>query len=368
MEILYNECEGADPCNPGITSEQSNGYPSKVIGPHLPSRLYKTGTPSTGKGVCVKFTTPKESTEAFSVPFLSTSGNCGPKVGHKGRLVAVLCDLAGPCFTHVRGSSMIQSTVEGLVCCRTRLSQTAKVLWRHRPARGSGHLKHINFPQRACTQTQNRTFRDGQSGQFLGKIDPAENFRPGNLPSKSTFFYLKGRNRMKRRKYKGQRFLNIPYEHTIRTIDDLSSNHLSYTRNHHQSRTETKPLHTLHRLEALEKNMQHIPINQNIKNQDDIDSQIDILPRNIHFAFHKATRPNGTTGRSSITNPYLQNLIRDRNRYTRKYQKTGHLLHRPHRNLLTTLIQKRLTAIRNNSWQKRSDKIDKVDYTGKPTS
>ncbi|KOX76059.1 hypothetical protein WN51_12871 [Melipona quadrifasciata] len=37
--------------------------------------------------------------------------------------------------SHVFGKvgSMLQSTVEGLICCRAKLSQTAEVLWRHRP-------------------------------------------------------------------------------------------------------------------------------------------------------------------------------------------------------------------------------------------
>ncbi|KAK1124543.1 hypothetical protein K0M31_006891 [Melipona bicolor] len=47
------------------------------------------------------------------------------------------------CVSHLFGKvdSMLQSTVEGLVCCRTKFSQTARILWRHRPAGGSGHLK-----------------------------------------------------------------------------------------------------------------------------------------------------------------------------------------------------------------------------------
>ncbi|KOX81127.1 hypothetical protein WN51_10052 [Melipona quadrifasciata] len=45
--------------------------------------------------------------------------------------------------------SMLHSKVEGLVCCRTKLSQTAELLWRHKPH----GLKHINFSRRACSQT-----------------------------------------------------------------------------------------------------------------------------------------------------------------------------------------------------------------------
>lgn len=51
-------------------------------------------------------------------------------------------------------------------------------------------------------------------------------------------------------------------------------------------------------------------------------------------------------------------LIRDRNKHRRKHQKTGHPLHKLHRNLLTRLIQKRITYTRNITWQKQLEKAN----------
>ncbi|KAK1136707.1 hypothetical protein K0M31_001248 [Melipona bicolor] len=94
-----------------------------------------------------------ESTEALSVPFPSASGNCEPRWGTKGGCPLLFCVTLRECVSHMFGKvdSMLHSTDERSVCCRTKLSQT--VLWRHRPAGGSGHLKLINFPRRACIQT-----------------------------------------------------------------------------------------------------------------------------------------------------------------------------------------------------------------------
>ena len=51
---------------------------------------------------------PKKSREALSVPFPSTFGNRGPKVGQKGRMALF------PVFSHMFGkaNSILQSTVE----------------------------------------------------------------------------------------------------------------------------------------------------------------------------------------------------------------------------------------------------------------
>ena len=56
-------------------------------------------------------------------------------------------------------------------------------------------------------------------------------------------------------------------------------------------------------------------------------------------------------------------MIKRRNSHRRRYQKTGNPIHRLHRNLLNTQIQKRIQHIRNAEWQAKLQGIGSTDHT-----
>ena len=154
---------------------------------------------------------------------------------------------------------------------------------------------------------------------------------------------------------------NISYEHTIKTIDDLSSNNLLIMLTINTNRVTKRNCYTKHTdWKQYRKICNTYPITQNITTKEEIDAQILVLQKNIRHAYRKAITYKDSRNHSN-SDPFLQQLIRDRHR--RKYQKTGHLTHKLQRNLLTTLIRKKITETRNFNWQRKLQNINKMDHT-----
>ena len=157
---------------------------------------------------------------------------------------------------------------------------------------------------------------------------------------------------------------NIPYIHTIRTIDDLALNHLpvilKFTTHRHNGRNGPVQ-HT--DWNKYRKICSSARLCTEIRNTQEIDSQIEQLQKNIQQAFQRATHQQ--TGQNSIGNrdTYLLDLIKNRNRHRRKYQKTGNLQHKLVRNILTTKIRARIAENRNRAWQDKLQQIGKADHT-----
>ena len=105
------------------------------------------------------------------------------------------------------------------------------------------------------------------------------------------------------------------------------------------------------------------PITQNITTKEEIDTQIYVLQSSIRQTYKKATSFHKESHKLPNPEPLLQQLMRDRNRHRRKFQKTGHPIHKLQRSLLATLIQKKINETRNFKWQRKLQQIDKTDHT-----
>lgn len=130
---------------------------------------------------------------------------------------------------------------------------------------------------------------------------------------------------------------NVSYFHNCHTIDDLPSNpSWIYSPN----AWNFKPTGKQYRLEYLckilrqKKNPFLSHGNNRYRNQRS-------LSANPQFISHRHPTGNNTKQTQPPT-PLLYNLIKERNRQRRNYQKFGNSLHKLNRNMLTTAIQKRI--------------------------
>ena len=157
---------------------------------------------------------------------------------------------------------------------------------------------------------------------------------------------------------------NIPYPYKITTLDELSSNHLpvmltiqltSGIRSNRGVQTTNWGLYkticnTYQICTALD-------------TPDKIDAQIERVQQHILSAHRRATHTHNTTRNQQYIDPYLQNLITNRNKYRRKHQRTGNPTYKLLRNIFTTQIQKRLKHLRNTEWQNKLNRISTTDHT-----
>ena len=156
---------------------------------------------------------------------------------------------------------------------------------------------------------------------------------------------------------------NLPYPHKVVTIDALSSNHLpvkltieidtSIKRSAKAKYTNWK---------AYKQICNTYPINTELNTFHKIDAQIAQLQKSILNAFQKSTYIRGPTRKLPNADPYLQDLIRRRNKHRRKFQKTRNPIHNLLRNILTIQIQKRIKDIRNAEWQTKLSQIKIADH------
>ena len=82
-------------------------------------------------------------------------------------------------------------------------------------------------------------------------------------------------------------------------------------------------------------------INPHLKNETHIDTDIKTLTQHIEKVYQNATRTSSTHNISPITDSVLLDIIKNRNKVRRKYQKTKNPIFKLHRNILTNKIQKK---------------------------
>ena len=107
-------------------------------------------------------------------------------------------------------------------------------------------------------------------------------------------------------------FTNLPYSHSVSTLNELSSNHLPVllTINTDSTHRQERPARYTNWSKYRQIcNSSHI--NTQLKTPEDIDLQVRRLQREVTHAYSKATHPIRITIANN-PDPYLQTLIRNR--------------------------------------------------------
>ena len=110
---------------------------------------------------------------------------------------------------------------------------------------------------------------------------------------------------------------NIPYAYNIRTLDELSSNYLpvlfTISLNHNPRRTPTTKYTNWEKYRQI---CNSAKLCTEIRDEQGVDTQVDILQDNIQKAFHKSTQYSSNQVTPIAADTLLQDLIRNRNRDT----------------------------------------------------
>ena len=149
-------------------------------------------------------------------------------------------------------------------------------------------------------------------------------------------------------------FSNLSFHTKCTTINELSSNHLPVLCEiENQIKPFTNYTITNTNWDNYRAICNRLQINSNIHTEHDITSEIDRLGKTLKSAFHKSTSTTKAYSRTIKPDQELINLIKLRNRYRRKFQKTGNSLHKFLRNSLTKLIQDKIWEIKKDSWGRK---------------
>ena len=82
---------------------------------------------------------------------------------------------------------------------------------------------------------------------------------------------------------------------------------------------------------------------KHLPNTGDIDTEISTFTHLIQKAYRDSTKTIPEHNTNPVPDPFLLDLIKQRNKMRRNYQKTGNQTFKLYRNLLTTKIQKEIT-------------------------
>jgi len=158
---------------------------------------------------------------------------------------------------------------------------------------------------------------------------------------------------------------DIPYNYSCYTINDLSSNHLPVFLKFENVNIAKKNI-TLDKTDWSEffNRTDKWRIVYELQNQDSIDDSIEKLQKYILKAFKQSSTYHQNNKRAQMGEKDLaaiNNLIRLRNYFRRKYQRTGTNRFRLFRNILNSQIKVFLTEKRNEYWSKKLKTLNVKD-------